>query len=94
MLQEEPFLAYTEMHMRAAVDILYPTSILRPVYRYTVMSTARSEVRGTQRSERPATVVYYTVLYYTVHACILSFVMPPPPISTQLTVHILYLNVI
>merc|ERR1712086_300877 len=47
-------------------DILYITSILRHVYCYTVMSTARSGVRGTQRSERPANVAYrilYTLVY-------------------------------
>ena len=44
-----------------AVDIYYPTSILRPVYYYTVPSSARSGVRGTQR---PANIVYYTVPYW------------------------------
>jgi hypothetical protein len=43
------------------VDTLYPTPILRPVYCYTVLSSARSEVRGTQRPERPATIVCCTV---------------------------------
>ena len=42
------------------VDIYYPTSILRPVYYYTVPSSARSGVRGTQR---PANIVYSTVPY-------------------------------
>jgi hypothetical protein len=40
------------------VDILYPTSILRPVYYYTAPSSARSGVRGTQRPERPDNIVY------------------------------------
>ena len=43
-----------------SVDIYYPTSILRPVYYYTVPSSARSGVRGTQR---PANIVYSTVPY-------------------------------
>jgi len=56
-------LAYADMAKCGCVDILYPTSILRPVYRhtYTAMSTARSGVRGMQRSERPATVPHYTI---------------------------------
>jgi hypothetical protein len=45
---------------RHSVDVLYPTSILRPVYCYTVLSSARSGVRGTQRPKRPANIVYCT----------------------------------
>ena len=51
----------------STVDVLYPTPILRPVYRYcyTVLSSARarSGVHGTQRPERPATIVHCTVPY-------------------------------
>ena len=68
---------------RQRADTWYPTSILRPAHRHTVMSTARSGVRGTKRSERPATVACYTVLCYAR----LYMVMAPPPISTQLTAY-------
>ena len=68
---------------RQRADTWYPTSILRPAHRHTAMSTARSGVRGTKRSERPATVACYTVLCYAR----LYMVMAPPPISTQLTAY-------
>jgi hypothetical protein len=64
-------------------DLLYPTSVLRPVYCYTVLSSARcgQVVRGTQR---PATIACCTAPCYKR----LYIVMAPPPMSTQLTVNL------
>jgi hypothetical protein len=53
----------TPVRQKYFADISYPTSVLRPVYCYTVLSSARSGVRGTQRSERPANIIHCTVPY-------------------------------
>ena len=64
------------------VDTLHPTPILRPVCCYTVLSSARSGIRGTQQPERPATIVHCTVPYPGAeNACASSCLLLPHPPS-------------